>query len=273
MSAKRQFKSRNLSFESMDQYITITSEDQNPCDFISNFVESVNIADGYEVAIKSIFHAPVYNITEANNKFAVTTQLRARGGERQDIVLDIPTGFYEATCDLMAAIHSAFVREGQGDLVSLKFADRTMTLTFTGNSRKISGVDTNRYFVLNNYEAPLLGIIGYCTHEHANLRDHVKVDRIEVSQYIIENTTEAGFLYSSIVSNSMINQKQSRLLACIPINSRPGYNYYEVKNPVYRPLSVHSFTDIHFLLTDVRGRVLDVTDLPTILLLHIRKIR
>ena len=260
----------------MDQYITITSEDQNPCDFISNFVESVNVDAGYEVAVKSIFHPPVYNITEDNNKFAITSQPRSSGGERDDIVLEIPTGFYESTCDVMAAIHSVFVREGMGDLVNLKFSDGTMTITFAGNSKKITTIDNNRYFVLNNYEAPLLGIIGYCAHEHVDLSDHVKVDRIAVAQYIIENTTEAGFLYSSIVSNSMINQKQSRLLACIPINSRPGHNYYEVTNPVYRPLSVHSFTDIHFLLTDVHGRDLRVdwrTDLPTILTLHIRKIR
>ena len=260
----------------MDQYITITSEDQNPCDFISNFVESVNVDDGYEVAVKSIFHAPVYNITEDNNKFAITSQPRSSGGERHDIVLEIPTGFYESTCDVMAAIHSTFVHEGQGTLVTLKFSDGNVTLTFTGNSRKITGLDTNHYFVLNNYEAPLLGVIGFCAHEHVNLRDHVKVDRIAVAQYIIENTTQAGFLYSSIVSNSMINQKQSRLLACIPIESRPGHNYYEATNPVYRPLSVHSFTDIHFLLTDVHGRDLRVdleADLPTILTLHVRKIR
>ena len=68
----------------MTQYITITSEDQNPCDFISNFLDSVNIDAGYEVAVKSIFHAPLYNVTEDNNKFAITTK-NIPGVEYQEI--------------------------------------------------------------------------------------------------------------------------------------------------------------------------------------------
>ena len=270
----------------MDQYITITSEDQNPCNFISNFVESVNIADGYEVAVKSIFHAPLYNITSVNNKFTLTT---SRRGRDEFAEFEIPVGFYESTCDIVAAIHKVLsdsvageaevpVRAVPAPLIrvapTLKIANRSISLTLPGNSKK--NPENNVYFLIRALHsgAQLLRILGYCSH------DKLKVDTIVVADYTLENSCEAGFLYSSIVTNSMINQKQSRLLACLPINSKSGYNFYEVQNPVYQPLSVHSFTDINFALTDVHGeimlmdtwyRVYGNADLPTILVLHIRK--
>ena len=299
MPAKRQFKSRKLSFErleleSMDQYITITSEDQNPCDFISNFVESVNIADGYEVAVKSIFHAPLYNITEVNNKFALTT---IRSGKDAISIFEIPVGFYESTVDVMAAIHKVLSdavepAEDTGDddtvrpdplitvaptykinngIISLKIADNPTK----SPARKV-------YFLIHQAllgNTQVLRKVGYVT------RGIMKLENIVVSEFTMTNSCESGFLYSSIVTNSMINQKQSRLLACLPINSSSGYNYHEVQNPVYQPLSVHSFTDINFALTDVHGEIMRMapyltlfggykkTDMPTILMLHIRKIR
>ena len=277
----------------MEQYITITSEDQNPCDFISNFVESVNIANGYEVAVKSIFHAPLYNITGDNNKFALTTR---RSGRDALSTFEIPVGFYESTCDIVAAIHKVLSESvaGEGEVVAehtvrtdpligvaptIKIVNGTISLILSGNTKR--NPENNIFFLIDNNlhrDSQLLRMLGYCSH------DILKVDSIVVSNYTLENTCEAGFLYSSIVTNSMINQKQSRLLACLPINSKSGYNFYEVQNPVYQPLSVHSFTDINFALTDIHGEIMLMdhihysggykkTDLPTILILHIRKIR
>ena len=271
----------------MDQYITITSEDQNPCDFISNFVESVNIAAGYEVAVKSIFHAPLYNITGDNNMFTLTT---GRSGREAFAEFEIPVGVYESTCDIVAAIHKvlsdAVPGEGEepdrtepdpliGVAPTLKIANGSISLILPGNNKRYP--ENNVYFLiraLHGNAHGLLRMLGYCSHYK------LKVDTIVVADYTLENTCEVGFLYSSIVTNSMINQKQSRLLACLPINSKSGYNFYEVQNPVYQPLSVHSFTDINFALTDVHGeimlmdtwyRVYGNADLPTILVLHIRK--
>ena len=263
----------------MEQYITITSEDQNPCSFISNFVESVNIAAGYEVAVKSIFHAPLYNITGDNNMFTLTTSRRGRDEYAE---FEIPVGFYESTCDIVAAIHKVLTdsvaellhRTERDPLIgvapTLKINNGTISLILPGNAKK--NPENNVYFLIRGLHrgGQLLRILGYCSH------DKLKVDTIVVADYTIKNSCEAGFLYSSIVTNSMINQKQSRLLACLPINSKSGYNFYEVQNPVYQPLSVHSFTDIKFALTNVHGEIMVMdrnADLPTILILHIRKIR
>ena len=52
--------------------IVVTSNNQNPANFVSNFVDSINVNNGYEIAVKSIFHPPPYNFTEDNNEFLLS---------------------------------------------------------------------------------------------------------------------------------------------------------------------------------------------------------
>ena len=264
----------------MDQYITVTSSDQNPCNFVSNFTNSININDGYEVAVKSIFHAPLFNITEHDNKFTLTRELPNRNPELCDFF--IPIGFYESTCSILGAIYNvlmdAIKEEGYEERVLIKKAPTfryissdVMQLQLDTNERISFMIDNNR-----DEDVLLLKHLGYCING--------RVKRLDIRNYDLESTCEAGFLYSNIVTNSLIDQTQSRLLACIPINSKVGYNYHEIENPVYKPLSVHSFTDISFVCTDVRGNTLQMDHFhvsqygyariiyPTIILLHIRKI-
>ena len=50
----------------MDQHITVTS-DNSPSRFVSNFNSVINLTDEYEIAVKSIYHGPVFNVTEEND--------------------------------------------------------------------------------------------------------------------------------------------------------------------------------------------------------------
>ena len=262
----------------MDQYITVTSTSQDPCNFVSNFTDTINLNDGYEVAVTRIYHAPVYNVTKHNNKFTL-----AKDTNISDHF--IPVGYYAGTCDIMAAINTVLVKasvtgsnENGGD--SLIHTKPTfMYSKSVGEASSLKIVDTGVTFLIDNNrdnDAMLLKLLGYCVNG--------RFDKIVINHFVFEVSTDAGFLYSNIVNNSMINQQQSRLLALIPIRSKPGYNYHEFINPVYGPLSVHSFTDITFALTDVRGDVIKLDNLhssqwgraqiemyPTIVTLHIRK--
>ena len=38
--------------------IIVTSDNQNPANFVSNFADSINVNDGYEIVVKSIFSPP-----------------------------------------------------------------------------------------------------------------------------------------------------------------------------------------------------------------------
>ena len=96
--------------------------------------------------------------------------------------------------------------------------------------------------------------------------------------------TDLAFLYSSVVANSLINNKESRLLTTIPLTSRRGYNYFQFSQPIYRPISVRQFMEISFEVLDRHGKFLkfnlfgdnlnedqESREYPTILNLHIRK--
>ena len=58
--------------------IVVTSDNQNPANFVSNFVDSINVNDGYEIAVKSIFSPPLFNFTEDNNEFTVVTVINGK---------------------------------------------------------------------------------------------------------------------------------------------------------------------------------------------------
>ena len=270
----------------MDQYITITSKNQNPCEFVSNFTDAVNLSDGYEVAVTQIFHAPVDNITPRNNKFTLI-----KGAETEDY--RIPTGYYGNTCQIIRAIKKALSgpifkvyidsfgphSRGSQDADEL-FLKKQPSFAYKqgGESSSLRLLEDGVFFSIDNKRDNnefLLKSLEYCIDGNTN--------RLDIIHFELDTSTETGFLYSNIVGNSIINQQQSRLLAIIPISSKKGYNCHEFTNPDYKPLSVHSFTDIAFTLTNVRGEVMSMDHdnslhrvstvmYPTIITLHIRKI-
>ena len=106
------------------------------------------------------------------------------------------------------------------------------------------------------------------------------VTSISVSMKPVEKTLLA-FLYASPVENSLINDKESRLLAPFPVKSKNGYSYVEFAQPIYRDISVRQFMDISFFILDSNGKKIDFNlygddidqenrEYPTILNLHIR---
>ena len=78
--------------------IVVTSDNQNPANFVSNFVDSINVNDGYEIAVKSIFSPPLFNFTEDNNEFTVVTVIN---GKEYYHSYSIKPEFYENTCQLL----------------------------------------------------------------------------------------------------------------------------------------------------------------------------
>ena len=78
--------------------IVVTSDNQNPANFVSNFVDSINVNDGYEIAVKSIFYPPPYNFTKDNNEFTIATVIN---GKEYYYSYAIKPGFYENTCQLL----------------------------------------------------------------------------------------------------------------------------------------------------------------------------
>ena len=99
-------------------------------------------------------------------------------------------------------------------------------------------------------------------------------------------TTRLGLIYSNIVDNSLLNNKQSRLLATFPIISKRGYNIYEFKNLIYKTIATLEFSTITFSILDTESLPIKFNLIgdelsnynnerkrkyPTFLNLHIRK--
>ncbi len=132
----------------MDQYITITSSVQNPCDFVSNFTDAINLNDGYEVAVTQIFHAPLYNVTERNNKFTLI---------KDNTISDhfVPIGYYPGTCDIMEAIYEVLEtawRVGSNAHGNASLVHTKPQFTYaknTGEASSLKLIDAGRYDVFN----------------------------------------------------------------------------------------------------------------------------
>ena len=249
----------------MDQHITVTSGLQNPCDFVSNFTDAINISDGYEVAVTKIFHGPIINITGEYCKFAVIWRATTEQITHRSIVeCSIPPGFYESTCSLAEAINAE---------IDIKRRERRLPAgaNLTAGVLKLSSKELKFLADPDKY-GKLLNVFGVCL-------KNTEAQFLKYDDIRLDNTKEVAFLYSNIVPNSVIDQRKSRLLALLPVQSKAGYNFYEASNLIYHPLSVHSFTDISFLFCNVRGETMEMVHkvneqvvFPIIIQLHIKPI-
>ena len=258
----------------MDQYITVTSR-ESPSRFTSSFNSVVNLTDGYEIAVKSVYHGPIFNVTEQNDSFKVN-----KGGVT--VRFKIPHGFYDRSCKILRAAHKAinqsFDENYDGENLNLKDPP---TLGFDSNGWTVLKLSIKSETFTFDDESPLFELLG-C------FKDTSDTNKIAVEDYPLESAVECGFLYSDVVKNSIINDSSARLMTCIPLYSKKGYSFYEFRNPDYKPLSVNSFTDLSFLITNQNGEDIKFEDslgcdsevscdpntnvqYPTILNLHIRR--
>ena len=231
-------------------HIVVTSKDQNPASFISNFTDSINISDGYEIALISIYHGPIYNITENINHF----KLENKDGEQT--TYKIPIGYYQTTYMILLAIKN--VLEGSNiRVVSAKVGSRSVLQLLSGEK-----------FIANGSNADLMHYLGQI----------ISATKINVEYDILGSSIVPTFIYSNIVSETVIDGHYTRMLATVPLKTDdPGYNFHEFENPVYHLLRVNSFTDISFQLRDIYGELIEINDevnaqkYPTVMLLHIRR--
>lgn len=296
--------------------LTVTSGNQNPANFVVNFPQSIELDGRYEIAVKSIFTPPSFNFTEMNNSFTIlklgdlNDDDQVAGAELFENSLsrvpripkpfpkdpdlfeilahfEIPPGHYSNTCDVLAAMQKSLLDNIEEDdplrvnLPKFSIKDGRVKLSFhqkspgSGNKKKIG--DT--FFVTEPYtdsKANVLNSLGLCATVERQLYEEID---LEIYSFVASNSE--AFLYSSIVSNSLINDQYSRLLSVFPAGSATGLNYHEFLNPTYRPLAVHSFNYLQFEITNIQGDVLKLDHLdlmrhhkiatPTIIQLHIRQ--
>ena len=261
----------------MDRYITITSQDQNPSDFISHFGENLYLEGDYEIALKTIYHAPAFNITETENIFEIydkKTELRYG--------LKVPPGFYENETDVLSTIYQVLQElfedprfknvDEDGDPLS---EERPEPVFKKQEEKFVLGFQkplATRFTFIAGPSSPLTRYLGYI------FPTDVQLVSLTINGNTYLNTITPGFVYCSCVENSIVDMQQSRLLAMVPFESNSNYNYISIENPPYVPLASNSLRDVSFTICDREGKLLrleskneGVPPIPTMLVLHLRK--
>ena len=254
------------------EVITVTSKGQNPSRFVSNFTNSINLSNDYEVGLLKIAHPPTTNVTDENNKIYI-----GKKGESLQAIYEIPTGFYTTSHEIAQAIYDMLTKvtndygedDDDDDDISTQAVLRYSTIGTADHSKlTLQLEDKKSVFVSSDVtQGNVLKLLDY---KITNFIARTLV----VQNYDLTSKDQLGFIYSSIVSNSLIDYNVSRLLDTVTIKSSKngGYCIFEVQNPVFHDVSVASFMDISFDIRDVHGDFIQFhNDLPTILTLGIRK--
>ena len=245
------------------EVITVTSREQNPSRFISNFTNSIRFSEDYEVGLLKVAYPPVINVSDKNNKLYISQK-----GTHFTAILEIPTGFYETTHDVAQAIYEVLMEFNDEDMNTKVILRYSASGNADHTKLSLQFEDKKTVFVANEItEGNVLYLLEY------RIKNFI-TRTLTIQNYELPVHDQIGFIYSSIVSNSLIDYRVSRLLDTVAIKTpRNGGHYlFEVQNPVFHNVSAASFIDINFEIRDINGNFLEFhSDLPTMLTLGIRK--
>ena len=102
--------------------ITVTSLGQNSSSFVSNFTNSIQLSENYEIGLLKIACPPIYNVSEENNKLYIVKNER-------ELVFNIPQDFYPTTHNLAQAIYHVL----QPNLIEDSIIDEKDTIDFSAS--------------------------------------------------------------------------------------------------------------------------------------------
>lgn len=258
----------------MDRYITITSKDQDASEFVSKFADNLNLEDGYEVGLKAIYHAPVYNLPQEESKFFIHDAKTDK-----EYMAIAPAGFYENEADLLGMMYigveqilaaPGFVNT---DADGNELTKPEIIFIKNTNGHGLELRPARRLYFVVGPSSPIFRHLGYIFPEDTHQ------DRIIIAGARYKTFHIPGYIYSNCVENSIIDEQQSRLLAIVPLAMKASYNHYIIENPNYIPLATQSLRDVSFAICDVHGKNIqfeykndnDVVSFPTILCLHLRR--
>ena len=228
--------------------------DDNPSKFITQ-LEPTKVNENTEVALTSIFHGEVFNVSEENNKLYIANidimdELRLynafdNGDTAKSIFkkhrhhlqrISIPSGYYPTSLALCMKIEELIVS-------TLNIPKRSFIVTIDKH-REMVQIRMDGVYIENREDGPW-GMLG---HQGDLFNVH------EIPNIVFQNEQIPGFLYMDIVENSYINGKLSRNLAVAPIKMSNVWNYYEFSNPRFTSINVQEFTKILVELRDVKGK-------------------
>ena len=244
----------------LQNYFTIISDD-SPSQFTANFVSPIRLEDGYLLGLKSIFYGEINNVNSKNYSIYISID-DTHGGNGNLTPISIKQKRYNSTGELLTEIN---YRVSQYLKTAYNYTGtRTTSLNYSANSDKWTiklppGVFFRKAHLAPN---PLDLLV---------MKDGI-YNSFETIDAPFLDEKHIGFLYCSIIENSYINSKSSRLLATIPLSSTDGTSYHEYHNPNYYRISIRDFSDINFQLCNEDGDLIEFNNGAKIVLnLHMKK--
>lgn len=254
-------------------------------------LEPIKIHANEGLALKSIFHGPVFNITKYNNVIYFRTELPMGYNDDNQTSLEIKKklnmpssqdefaiqysydyfemeeGFYKSTSDILKVITKAFIQKFPSNRTYYTKPPRLQTDLVRGEvDLKISAKDVD---ILLHDESPwlLLGV-----KNSSKMIKNGVVLRIKANDY--QNCSLPAFVYVNIVKNSYLNGRLSRNLTVVPLTMMQSWSYHEFKHPTYVPIEVKQFSNILVELRDLNGNLIMFDPkYKTVITLHIKPIK
>ena len=227
-----------------DSYV-ITSTNGTASNFTSNFPYPIRLHQGHKIALKSIYHGPMFNITNKN------CNIYLKIGDKPNSV-KINNGWYRDTYSLFVAISNAI--NGKIKTLEEEYTDSETTYLSSTNT-VILTLDDEISIEHKSERNDALDLLEL---------EHDELNSIDAQNIYFSNVYPA-FLYASVIENSFIDKYASRHLSMIPLHSgyadgTDGYHYHEFFNPTYHNFSVSEFSNITFQIRNVDGEIIDFAE-------------
>ena len=261
--------------------VVVGSNKETPAKFFTQ-LEPIKLNQNVGMAVKSIFHGNIKNVTIQNKKIPFTvnvTGLRGVNADWKNDFLEIEEGNYSSTLAIIKTIALQFKNAFASDhgFSARKKRPRLikpLNAPFFDIDKSELDVEGNgfisiipRHMFLNVTEETPWSIFMF---SNTVLEEDVsfRVRNVDYTKSI-----QPTFLYSNIVENSYINGKLSRNLSTIPLSMNNGWSFYEFRNPTYVPIDVKEFSRIIIELRDMNGEFIKFDPaFKTIINLHIKPI-
>ena len=234
-----------VKMNNIHNIIAIGGHDDNQSRFLTQ-IKPVKLKEDAEIAITSIYHGQIFNITNENNKVYFhmmgISELSGNGSELQDTLLEqqvavIPIGFYPSSHALCLAI--------EDEIAEVSKTPRRIGVAYDRH-RQLVQLRLSNLYIKNKIDSPwrLLGV-------QNDFMGALSLQNINFDEQQIP-----VFVYINIIENSYINGKLSRIASVIPLKSNPGWNFFQQAHPSFVSINVKEFSNILIELRDITGKFL-----------------
>ena len=243
-------------------YVVCGGRKSNPA-FLSVQMQPVKLTQNTGMTVTSIGHGEIFNVNSYNQKFALRVKSNGnadqagKASNRFKATFKLPRGRYNNSEQILTTISTMIdehaVKWNLSARCHLAKEEGKLILTLPSNLEFIGGASETPFTLIE-----------------ANIRDNVVIAR----DRDIPDDTVMCFMYVSIIEQSYINGKKSRILSVLPLKSCRGYSFYQNRIPTYVPVEVRQFADISISLRDIRGELIEMDNSQdTIISLHLKSLK